>query len=107
MLVQLRRDYEGKPDKGTIDSIRQMIRELVRLSEKLVEDLRSERLEAVRRRGKPEASYRKVTLLPPDVLHDLTPCSNSPSNDPPIKPSLEAVTDFVKAGYQLAKRQDV
>ena len=169
------------------------------------QDLRSERLEAVRRLGKPEASYRKVTFqkehleqdqhldavltgpghalyatvdeklnerlaslrgrtaifmdglatapywihflemeirgeptmgasgtvyaellavadrngayefLSPDVLHDLTPRSNLPSNlvlsganvYPPIQPSLEAVTDFVKAGYQLARRQDV
>ncbi len=185
------------------------------------QDLRSERLEAVRRLGKPESSYRKVTFqkahleqdqhldavltgpghalyatvdeklnerlaslqgrtaifmdgmatapywihflemeirgeptvgasgtvyaellavadrngayefLSPDVLHDLTPRSNPstvlrtgpPSNlvlsganvYPPIpslrlrsgQASLEAVTDFVKASYQLAKRQDV
>ena len=46
-------------------------------------------------------------FLSPDVLHDLTPRSNPPSNYPPIQSSLEAVTDFVKAGHQLAKRQDV
>jgi SNF2 family DNA or RNA helicase len=57
----------------------------------------------------------RFSLLSPDVLHDLTPRSNPPSNlvlsganvYPPIQSSLEAVTDFVKAGYQLAKRQDV
>ncbi|MFQ5854061.1 MAG: helicase-related protein [Anaerolineae bacterium] len=49
----------------------------------------------------------RFSLLSPDVLHDLAPHPNHPATQPPSHPSLEAATDFVKAGYQLSRRQEI
>ncbi|HUV91290.1 MAG TPA: helicase-related protein [Anaerolineae bacterium] len=50
-------------------------------------------------------SEGRFTLLPPDVLHDLAPHPDPPA-DLPLADPQEAL-DFLKAGYQLAKRREV
>lgn len=43
-------------------------------------------------------------LLPADVLHDLAPCQETAR---PPAAVAQGATDFVKAGYQLVKRQEI
>ncbi len=57
------------------------------------------------REGREVNGAGRFTLLPPDVLHDLAPCPDPPATIPPANP--QEAMDFLKAGYQLARRRDV